>query len=142
MGWGVLSNSDFSFLGQVIQYCLLGLKACLLRFASNSEYFLKLHSRYCCCRSIFEEWNIENVLSNMSSSLISSPHNFNFDLIFKSVELYSVTLLKSCSLKLIYSYRALGRITDFWCSYLSLRLFHRIRGSFCYPNINLRGGVI
>ena len=27
-------NSDFSFLGQVTQYCLLGLKVCLLRIAS------------------------------------------------------------------------------------------------------------
>ena len=30
-------NSDFSFLGQVFQYCLLGLKVCLLRIASCSE---------------------------------------------------------------------------------------------------------
>ena len=27
-------NLNFSFLGQVFQYCLLGLKACRLRFAS------------------------------------------------------------------------------------------------------------
>ena len=35
-------NSDFSFLGQVIQYCLLGLKACLLRIASLSLLFYML----------------------------------------------------------------------------------------------------
>jgi hypothetical protein len=39
-------NSDFSFLGQVFQYCFLGLKVCLLRIASTSpikieEYFLE-----------------------------------------------------------------------------------------------------
>ena len=89
-----------------------------------------MRSRYCCCRSIFEGWNVENIFSNMSSSVLFSPHNFNFELILKSAELYSATLLKSCSLKLIHSYLALGRITDFWCSYLFLRLFHRINGSF------------
>ena len=35
-------NSDFSFLGQVIQYCLLGLKACLLRIASDMVCLYKV----------------------------------------------------------------------------------------------------
>ena len=30
-------NLNFSFLGQLFQYCLLGLKACRLRFASPYE---------------------------------------------------------------------------------------------------------
>jgi hypothetical protein len=37
-------NSDFSFLGQVIQYCLLGLKACLLRIASYPTYDKELYA--------------------------------------------------------------------------------------------------
>jgi hypothetical protein len=36
-------NSDFSFLGQAIQYCLLGLKACLLRIASLDDMLDELH---------------------------------------------------------------------------------------------------
>ena len=35
-------NSDFSFLGQVFQYCLLGLKVCLLRIASFGIRALRL----------------------------------------------------------------------------------------------------
>ena len=42
LGWGVLSNSDFSFLGQVFQFCFLGLKACLLRIASFGIRTLRL----------------------------------------------------------------------------------------------------
>ena len=33
-GQGSIKNLYFSFLGQLFQYCLLGLKACQLRFAS------------------------------------------------------------------------------------------------------------
>ena len=34
VGLGFYQNLNFSFLGQLFQYCLLGLKACWLRFAS------------------------------------------------------------------------------------------------------------
>ena len=34
MGQGSIKNLYFSFLGQLFQYCLLGLKSCQLRFAS------------------------------------------------------------------------------------------------------------
>ena len=35
MGQGFYQNLSFSFLGQIFQYYLLGLKACQLRFASG-----------------------------------------------------------------------------------------------------------
>ena len=35
MGQGSIKNLYFSFLGQLFQYCLLGLKACRLRLASH-----------------------------------------------------------------------------------------------------------
>ena len=34
MGWGFYQNLNFSFLGQIFQYYLLGFKVCRLRFAS------------------------------------------------------------------------------------------------------------
>ena len=34
LGQGSIKNLYFSFLGQLFQYCLLGLKSCQLRFAS------------------------------------------------------------------------------------------------------------
>ena len=37
MGQGSIKNMNFSFLGQVFQYWLLGFKACQLRFASYSN---------------------------------------------------------------------------------------------------------
>ena len=51
-------NSDFSFLGQVIQYCLLGLKACLLRIASvtlgGAAVSCKSSKQTCIARSTME----------------------------------------------------------------------------------------
>ena len=96
----------------------------------NSEYFVNLHSRYCCCRSTFEAWSVVKVFFNMSSSVIFSPHNFNWELILKSAELYSLTVLKSCNLRCIQSYRAFGRITVFWWSYISFKLLYRVKWSF------------
>jgi len=34
-----IKNLNFSFLGQIFQYCLLGLKACRLRFASLYQVY-------------------------------------------------------------------------------------------------------
>ena len=68
--------------------------------------------------------------SNMSSSLIFFLHNFNWELILKSAELYSLTVLKSCNLRCIQSYQAFGRITVFWWSYLSFKLLHKVKWSF------------
>ena len=65
----------------------------------SSEYFWNLHSWYCFCRSIFQAWNLVNVFSNMSSSVIFSPLNLNCEGILNSIELYSLTLLKSCNLR-------------------------------------------
>ena len=70
------------------------------------------------------------VFFNMFSSMIFSPHNFNWELILKSVELYSLTVLKSCNFRCIQSYQAFGRIIVFWWSYLSFKLLHRVKWSF------------
>ena len=40
MGQGSIKNLNFSFLRQVFQYCLLGLNACRLRFASHIFLYL------------------------------------------------------------------------------------------------------
>ena len=43
------------------------------------------------------------VFSNISDSVIFSPHNCNLELILKNAELYSATVLKSYNLKCIQS---------------------------------------
>ncbi|KAM7507749.1 hypothetical protein LguiA_018202 [Lonicera macranthoides] len=47
----------------------------------------------------------------------------------KSEELYSVTVLKSWNRRFIHSLRALGKMTNFWWSYLSFRDCQRPNGS-------------
>ena len=54
----------------------------------------------------------------------------NWELILNNTELYSLTILKSCNLKCIKSYRPFGRITIFWWSYLSFKLFYRVKEFF------------
>ena len=103
-----LVGRDYWFLIKSSLFCLT-----TRRHDINSKYFLNLRSRYCYCRSTFEAWNVVKVFSNLSSSVIFSPHNFNWSLILKSVELHSLTILKSCNLKCIQSYQAFGRITSF-----------------------------
>ena len=48
-----------------------------------------------------EMWSM--FFSNISDSMIFSPHNCNLELILKSAKLYSTTILKSCNLKCIKS---------------------------------------
>ena len=71
-----------------------------------------------------------NGFSSMSSYVTFSPHNFNWKLILNNAELYSLTILKSCNLRCIQSYRAFGRITFFWWLYIFFNSFHRMRESF------------
>ena len=99
------------------------------RWEISSEYFLKSFSRYCCCKSTFEAWKVENVFSIISISLIVFPHNFNWEVILNMAELYSCIDLKSCSLRCIQSYRAFGCMTIFKWSNLSFRFFHKTSGS-------------
>ena len=78
----------------------------------------KPFSRYCCWSKTLLVWNVENVFSNMSASVIVSPHSFNFETILNRAELYSSTDLKSWILRFLQSYRAFGKSTVLWWSYL------------------------
>lgn len=89
---------DWWFLNKSSLFC-----STTRRHDISSEYFLNLRSQYCCCRSIFEAWNAVKVFSNISSSVTFSPHNFNWEVILNNAELYSLALLKSCSLRWIHS---------------------------------------
>ena len=59
--------------------------------------------RYCCCRSTLDACKVENVFSNIYSSVTFSPHNFNIEVILNTNELYAVRNLKSRERKCIYS---------------------------------------
>ena len=110
-----------------IQKILTWLHAFLTYMCYNFVYWRAL---YCCCKTVLEAWNVVNVFSNISSSLIFSPHNFNCEVIQYSAELYSCTNLKSCSLRAFHLLRALGRMTDLKWPYLSCKLLHKTYGSF------------
>ncbi|XP_072089492.1 uncharacterized protein [Arachis hypogaea] len=57
-------------------------------------------------RSTFEAWKVEKVFSNISWSVIFSPHNFIREVIRNIAELYSFMDLKFCKRKCVHSYRA------------------------------------
>ena len=112
-------GQDWWFLIKSSLFCLA-----TRRHDINLDYFINLPSRYCCCRSTFEAWN---VVKNFLTCLLLwffFLHNFNWELILKSAELYSLTVLKSYNLKCIQSYQAYRRMTIFLWSYLFFKLLH------------------
>ena len=117
---------DWWFLIKNSLFCLV-----TRRHDINPKDFVNIHSRYCCCRSTFEAWNVVKVFSNMSSFMIFfSPCNFNWEPILNNAELYSLTILKSCNLKYIQLYWVLGRTTVFWWLHFSFKSLHRVKRSF------------
>ena len=59
----------------------------------SSEYFVNPRSRYCWWKSMLLTGNVEFVFSNISLSVIFSPHNFSGDVILNIAKLYLLSLL-------------------------------------------------
>ena len=72
LGQGSIKNLNFSFLRQVFQYCLLGLNACRLRFASHIFLYLVVILFWLCfCFLLLCISKLLFVVSDFSSTRIS-----------------------------------------------------------------------
>ena len=95
MGQGSIKNLNFSFLGQVFQYCLLSLKACRLRFATYSNIFVGSQSVSIEVRIIWYQ---------------STGSKISFLSLLSFVSCYHPILFLLCSLFLVLIlWRALGQ---------------------------------